>query len=135
MTSPKMPRGWRSRLPVFVLVLAVVGGISLLATAGAEGTLTYYRTPTELLAAPTAGHDVRLEGLVVAGSIHRDDSTVAFVLSDGTHQIEVVSHSVPPQTFRAGQAAVVDGVLDQHQIFQARSVVVRHNNQYEPSTS
>ncbi|MEX0429326.1 cytochrome c maturation protein CcmE [Nocardioides sp. DS6] len=132
MTALRIPRGWRARLPLLVLVLAVVVAVSLLATAGAEGTLTYYRTPSELLAAPSS-HQVRLGGLVVDGSIHRHDGTVRFALTDGKQQVEVVSRTVPPQTFRAGQGAVVNGTLDDRGVFEARSVVVRHDNQYEPS--
>lgn len=133
MRRPRLPRGWRGRLPILVLVVAVVAGVSMLATAGAEGTLTYYRTPTELLASPSGNHQVRLGGLVVAGSITRDAGTVRFELTDGAHQVEVVSHTVPPQTFRAGQGAVVDGVMGRNDVFLASSVIVRHDNQYQPA--
>lgn len=128
----RLPRSWRARVPMLVLVVAVVVGVSLAATAGAEGSLTYYRTPSEVLAAPST-HDVRLGGLVVDGSIHRHDGTVKFALTDGKHQVEVVSHTVPPQTFRAGQGAVVDGTLGSDGVFAAHSVVVRHDNQYKPA--
>lgn len=132
MTSLRFPRGWRGRLPLLVLVVAVVAAVSLIATAGAEGTLTYYRTPSELIASPSS-HQVRLGGLVVDGSIHRHGATVRFALTDGKHQVEVVSRTVPPRTFRAGQGAVVNGNLDDNGVFEARSVVVRHDNQYQPS--
>jgi cytochrome c-type biogenesis protein CcmE len=127
-----IPGSWRARIPLLVLVVAVVAGVSLLATAGAEGSLTYYRTPSELLAAPSS-HAVRLGGLVVDGSIHHHGATVRFALTDGDHQVEVVSRTVPPRTFRAGQGAVVDGTLDDRGVFEASSVVVRHDNQYEPA--
>jgi len=132
MSALRLPRSWRGRIPLLVLVAAILAGVSLMATAGAEGTLTYYRTPSELLAAPSS-HQVRLGGLVVAGSIHRHGGTVRFALTDGKQRVEVVSRTVPPQTFRAGQGAVVNGTLDGHGVFQARSVVVRHDNQYQPS--
>lgn len=128
----RIPRGWRARLPLLVLVAAIVAGVSLLATAGAEGTLTYYRTPSQLIASPTA-HEVRLGGLVVAGSIEHQQGTIRFELTDGQHQIEVISQTMPPHTFRAGQGAVVDGTMDSSGVFDAHSVVVRHDNQYQPS--
>jgi cytochrome c-type biogenesis protein CcmE len=128
----RLPAGWRGRLPILVLVLAVVGGVSMLATAGAEGTLTYYRTPSELLASPSGNHEIRLGGLVVVGTIQRQGGTVRFELTDGVHQVEVVSQAVPPQTFRANQGAVVDGVMGRDDVFRATSIVVRHDNQYQP---
>lgn len=132
MTARVLPSGWRGRIPLLVLVAAVVIAVALLATAGAEGSLSYYRTPSEVLAAPSGGQ-VRLGGLVVPGSIHRQGETIRFALTDGKHQVEVVSDVVPPRTFRPGQGAVVQGTLDGHGVFEARSVVVRHDNQYKPA--
>lgn len=126
------PSTWRRRAPLLVLVAAVLAAVALFAGAGAEGTLTYYRTPSELLAAPSA-HQVRLGGLVVAGSIHRHQGRVRFELTDGDHQVEVDSSVVPPHTFRAGQGAVVQGVLDDNGVFEAHSVIVRHDNKYQPA--
>jgi cytochrome c-type biogenesis protein CcmE len=123
----------RARLPLAVLVLAVVAGITLLATAGAKGTLTYYKTPSELLSAPATTHPVRLGGLVVAHSVHRHGSSVRFALTDGDKQIEVVTDVAPPSTFRVGQGAVVQGTLGSGEVFHATSVVVRHDNQYRPA--
>lgn len=126
------PSTWRGRIPLLVVVVAVLAAVGLFAGAGAEGTLTYYRTPSEVLAAPSA-HQVRLGGLVVKGSIHRHHGTMRFELTDGDHEVEVHSSVVPPHTFRAGQGAVVQGVLDDHGIFEAHSVVVRHDNKYRPA--
>jgi cytochrome c-type biogenesis protein CcmE len=124
--------GWRRRVPLLVLVAASVTGVLLVATAGSEGTLTYYRTPTELVVAPS-DDQVRLGGLVVADSIRRDDDRLRFRLTDGDHEIEVVSDDVPPKTFRVGQGAVVEGSLDDRGVFRAESIVVRHDNQYQPA--
>jgi cytochrome c-type biogenesis protein CcmE len=132
MTARVLPSGWRGRVPLLILVLAVVVAVTLLATAGAEGSLSYYRTPSEVLAAPSSGQ-VRLGGLVVPGSIHRHGDALWFALTDDKQQVEVVSDVVPPRTFRPGQGAVVQGVLNGHGVFEARSVVVRHDNQYKPS--
>lgn len=132
MTARALRSGWRGRIPLLALVVAVIVGVALLAGAGAEGSLSYYRTPSEVLAAPSGGQ-VRLGGLVVPGSIHRQGQTVRFALTDGKHQVEVVSDVVPPQTFRSGQGAVVQGTLDGRGVFEARSVVVRHDNQYKPA--
>lgn len=132
MTRRVLRAGWRGRIPLLALVAAVVVAVALLAAAAAEGSLDYYRTPSQVLAAPSGGQ-VRLGGLVVPGSIHRQGETIRFALTDGRHQVEVVSDVVPPQTFRSGQGAVVQGTLDGRGVFEARSVVVRHDNQYKPA--
>ena len=123
---------WRGRLPLLVLVLVVVGGASLFAAAGSEGTLSYYRTPSELVGSASSG-TVRLGGLVVDGSVRESGGTVRFALTDGETRLDVVVDSVPPSTFRAGQGAVVAGRLGSDGVFHGQSVVVRHDNQYQPS--
>jgi cytochrome c-type biogenesis protein CcmE len=120
----------RGRIALGVLVLAVVAAVALVATAGAKGTLTYYRTPSEVLSAAHPDQSVRLGGVVVRGSVHRDGATVRFALTDGTKTVHVVTDAAPPSTFRVGQAAVVQGHLDSRGVFEASSVVVRHDNEY-----
>ena len=123
---------WRGRLPLLVLVLVVIGGVSLFAAAGSEGTLSYYRTPSEVVGS-TGSSTVRLGGLVVDGSVRHSGGTVRFALTDGDTKVDVVVGSVPPATFRAGQGAVVAGKLGSDGVFHGESVVVRHDNQYQPA--
>lgn len=120
----------KGRIALGVLVLAVVAGVALVATASAEDTLTYYRTPTEVLSSTHRDQSVRLEGIVVDGSVHQSGTAVSFRLTDGKNTVAVVADATPPSTFRAGQAAVVQGALDADRVFEASSVVVRHDNEY-----
>lgn len=130
----RTPRLWRrGRLSFGVLGLVAVVGVVLLATSGFQGSLTYYKTPSELSAEPpAAGQQVRLGGLVVRGTVHHHGSAVRFRLTDGVDDIDVVTHDAPPQTFRAGQGAVVQGRLGTGGVFRANQVMVRHSNEYEP---
>lgn len=121
----------KGRIALGVLVLAVVAAVALVATASAKDTLTYYRTPSEVLGSADPGETVRLEGEVVKGSVHHTGTSVGFELTDGKKTIPVVADATPPSTFRAGQDAVVQGRLDAG-VFRTSSVVVRHDNEYRP---
>ncbi|HET7328183.1 MAG TPA: cytochrome c maturation protein CcmE [Nocardioidaceae bacterium] len=126
--SRKSPRRRAALVALVVLMGAVV-----LAVSGFEGTLTYYRTPTEVAAKPPPPDErFRVGGMVVPGSIRHDDAGVHFVLTDGATDLEVVSSSSPPRTFRAGEGAVVEGDLVADGVFAAELVVVRHSNEYRP---
>ena len=126
----------RSRRRALFLGLVVVAAVAVLAVAAMEGTFTYYRTPTELAAHPSGpGQSLRLSGMVVPGSVHRHGSHVRFELTDGAHDVTVRSVAAPPSDFRAGQGAVVEGVMKQPGVFQAQRVLVRHSNQYRPANS
>jgi cytochrome c-type biogenesis protein CcmE len=124
----------RAGRAALVAVLLAAGG--LLVTAALRDTLTYYRTPAEVLDDPAAaGQRIRLGGDVVPGSLRRDGDLVVFRLAAGGHEITVRQHGVPPETFREGEGAVVEGTLASDGVFHSDQVMVRHGNEYRPSTS
>lgn len=131
--DPTPPRRtlWSRRTRAIVLGVVALAGVVVLAASGFQDTLTYYRTPTEVAHdQPPPDQRFRVGGLVVPGSVERDGGRVSFVLTDGATDIDVVSSSTPPQTFRAGQGAVVEGLLVNQGTFRADRVLVRHSNEY-----
>ncbi|MDW5329666.1 cytochrome c maturation protein CcmE [Plantactinospora sp. KLBMP9567] len=128
--DPAMSRPGRAR---FSLALVVLAGTALLIHAGLQGTLSYYRTPTELAADPDDRTTrARLGGAVVPGSVRQDGDQIVFRLAADGHEITVRQTGVPPDTFRAGQDAVVEGVLGSDGVFYADQVLVKHGNDYRP---
>ncbi|MFE9690173.1 cytochrome c maturation protein CcmE [Micromonospora sp. NPDC005806] len=124
----------RAGRAALLAVLLAAGG--LLVTSALRDTVTYYRTPGELLDDPSvARHRVRLGGDVVPGSLHHDGDLVVFRLAEGGHEITVEQRGAPPETFREGTGAVVEGTLSPDGVFRSDQVVVRHGNEYRPSSS
>jgi cytochrome c-type biogenesis protein CcmE len=124
------------RLRLSAVGLVACAAVVVVAAAGLHHTLTYYETPSEVIAhPPVAGQEFRLGGLVERGSVTRAGVTVRFVLTDGAHDLDIVTSTSPPTTFRAGQGAVVEGWLTRNGVFHASQVLVRHSNQYEPPSS
>ncbi|MFG1891092.1 cytochrome c maturation protein CcmE [Micromonospora sp. NPDC049051] len=118
---------------LLVAVLLAIGG--LLVTSALRGTLIYYRTPSEVLSDPEAGRQrIRLGGEVVPGSLRHDGDLVVFQLADAGHRVPVRQRGVPPQAFREGEDAVVEGRLGTDGVFDADQVLVRHGNEYRPSS-
>ncbi|MEV0430477.1 cytochrome c maturation protein CcmE [Micromonospora sp. NPDC049836] len=116
------------------LVAVLLAGGALLVTGALRDTLTYYRTPAEVLGDPAAiGERVRLGGEVVPGTVHQDGDLVVFRLGGSGQEVPVRQHGVPPETFREGQDAVVEGRLGTDGVFDADHLVVRHGNEYRPS--
>lgn len=125
MTGRRIQRPVRWRLAL--LVLAVTGVLVLVLGAALDGTLTYYRTPSQLAASSTGS--VRLGGTVVPGSLHTGAGVVTFALTDGKATTEVRATSIPSSSFRQGENAVVEGVL-RDGVFEASSVMVKHSEKY-----
>jgi cytochrome c-type biogenesis protein CcmE len=127
-----MSRRRRAQLALAVVTLA---GIGLLVASGLRDTVTYYRTPGEVLADPDSGHErVRVGGQVVPGSLRLDGGQTLFRLGEGGHEISVVQLGAPPGSFREGEDAVVEGVLGSGGLFQSDTVLVRHGNEYRAPT-
>jgi cytochrome c-type biogenesis protein CcmE len=124
-------RPTRTRLALATVVLA---GAGLLSYSAMQGTLTYYRTPAEVATDQDTRHTrTRLGGEVVPGSVQRDGTSMVFRLAADGHEITVRQRGAPPETFREGQDAVVEGLLGADGVFRSEQVVVRHGNEYRPA--
>jgi cytochrome c-type biogenesis protein CcmE len=119
------------RIAVVAVVLAAG---ALLVTSALRDTLTYYRTPGQVLDDPDAGRErVRLGGEVVPGSMRRSGEVLVFRLAEAGREIAVEQRGAPPETFREGEGAIVEGTLSPDGVFRSDHVLVRHGNEYRPS--
>jgi cytochrome c-type biogenesis protein CcmE len=123
----------RRRVPVRLLLVAgiVLVAVGVLALAGLQGSLVYYRTSSELLADPALeGQRLRLGGLVLEGSVETTADGVRFALTDGVTDVPVVNAGQPRGVFQEGQGAVVEGVLGADGVFRSDVLLVKHDNEY-----
>jgi cytochrome c-type biogenesis protein CcmE len=122
------------RLRVLALGGAVVASLGWVATNGLASSLVYYETPSDLLAqGPTrAGERVRLGGQVEPGTVHRAPGGVAFVVTDGAHEMAVAHQGGVPSMFQAGRGVVNEGVYGRDGVFHSDTILVKHDNVYRP---
>lgn len=95
--------------------------------------LVYYWTPTEMVEAGSKarGATIRLGGMVEAGSVRNDGSTLSFRVTDGTTSVPVHTQAIPPAMFREGIGVVVEGSVDETGHFTSKRLMVKHDNQYK----
>ena len=88
-----------------------------------QEALVYFVTPSELKAKETSSADkfLRMGGMVVKGSLQKDvkNLTYRFELTDGANSFPVFFRGVPPDLFREGTGAVVEGRIGKDGVFQA----------------
>ncbi|MDX1269037.1 MAG: cytochrome c maturation protein CcmE, partial [Oceanisphaera sp.] len=107
------------------LLLAVVIGLSVmtgLVLYALQQNIDLFYTPTELVQGkgedkikPEVGQRLRIGGMVVPGSVSRDQQSlkVSFDLVDaGGEVITVIFDGILPDLFREGQGIVAQGHLD-----------------------
>jgi cytochrome c-type biogenesis protein CcmE len=99
-----------------------------------ENILFYY-SPTQVAAGePPEGRRFRVGGLVVPGSVQREEGNmeVRFVLTDNAQTVDVVYSGILPDLFREGQGIIAHGELTNPGVFTADEVLAKHDENYMP---
>lgn len=126
----------RKQRLIVVLLIVVLSSIAigLLLFAIRDNINLFY--PPAKFSADEVPRDVRLRagGCVKPGSIQRDDDSlqVEFVLVDNRGQLRVTYEGILPDLFAEGEAAVVNGLWKQDNIFHADQVLAKHDETYMP---
>ena len=131
-TRPSLKRRAKFVIGAAVVVVVLLG---LMVWAMARpGSTSYYLTTSELAAAgaTTAGHQVKLNGRVVAGSIDRTGLRTTFVVSDGRTQVPVTTRQPLPSSFKNGSEIVAQGSFDGH-AFAAGQVLAKCPSKFKPA--
>lgn len=129
-----MTDAMKKRLFGIGAVTIALGALGLIAYGNLGDSIVYYLSPTQLLEKSNAQDaTVRLGGMVVAGTYKWDQEThiVEFDLSDTKSKIHVINKGNPPQMFREGIGAVVEGKMSADGTFYSEKVMVKHDNQYQ----
>jgi cytochrome c-type biogenesis protein CcmE len=115
--------------------VVIASTIGYLIVGGIREAAVYYITPTELKAKGPATTDraFRLGGMVVPGSRRWDPQTLklAFRLSDDKEQVAVEYVGSPPDLFKEGAGAIVEGKY-MNGLFQADTILAKHSEEYQP---
>jgi cytochrome c-type biogenesis protein CcmE len=118
--------------------VAIAGAVLYLVLANTGATAEYYMTITQLRSCSScSARTVRVAGVVVAGSIARDDSNqvVRFRISDSkATAMPVIYSGVVPDIFQAGAQVVVEGKLGSNGVFQAETLLTKCPSKFQAAT-
>lgn len=120
----------RRRLRYAVVAAVLVGAVALLASQ-IGSSLNYFETVDQAVAQRSSlgSQTIRLEGVVVPGSVYRSADGVDFVAAGTVDRISVQNTGNPPQLFQPNIPVVVVGhfVGDS---FVSNQIIVDHSAQY-----
>ncbi|GMG84747.1 cytochrome c maturation protein CcmE [Paralimibaculum aggregatum] len=121
----------RIRMLAFGFV-ALVGAVVLVALTF-DDTIAFFKSPSEIVAAPPPPEQLlRIGGLVAEGSLVRGEGeTVSFDVTDGAATVRVSFTGVLPDLFREGQGVIAEGRM-QGGTFAAQEVLAKHDENYIP---
>jgi cytochrome c-type biogenesis protein CcmE len=125
----------RRKLLVILLLLLVLSVAIACVLYALRQNISLFYTPTQI-AMNQAPHDrlIRAGGVVVPGSVLRGQKglSVSFEITDYRHTIEVHYTGILPDLFREKQGIVAEGYLRQSPVFQAQTVLAKHDENYMP---
>jgi cytochrome c-type biogenesis protein CcmE len=112
-------------------VLAIAAALVLSAL---RQSIVFFNSPTDVVEQHLApGSRVRIGGLVKDGSVKRSaDLRINFAVTDGQSDIAVAYQGIVPDLFREGQGVVVEGKMGQSGLFEADTVLAKHDERYMP---
>jgi cytochrome c-type biogenesis protein CcmE len=124
----------QQRLGLLALGMMVLAGAVALVLSAFSSNLVFFYSPSDLKTQAIAvDRRVRVGGLVETGSVHRSsDSRVAFRITDGKTDVAVVYRGILPDLFREGQGVVAEGKLAAGGVFDASTILAKHDERYMP---
>ncbi|MFQ5781335.1 MAG: cytochrome c maturation protein CcmE, partial [Nitrospiria bacterium] len=124
------------RAGIIFSIAVVVMGLGYLMFGKFGENLVYFVTPSEVVAfsADRYGKKVRVAGMVVEESVKIVPNTlkIRFDLTDGAETIPIAFEGVPPDLFKEGKGAVVEGFWDTDRIFRSHMIMAKHDEDYMP---
>jgi len=135
------PRRKKRLLAITSIVFGLGAVVGLVLYALQENINLFY-TPSELiegkgpnLEKPYIGQKLRIGGMVVPGSVVRDESSleVSFKLTDTGPLVTIRYQGILPDLFREGQGIVAQGVLIESDVIEAFEVLAKHDEEYMPA--
>jgi cytochrome c-type biogenesis protein CcmE len=121
------------RLALIGTAVGVLGIALALVLYAMRDTIVFFHAPGDLaVKAVQPGTRFRIGGLVKEGSIRRDGQRIAFEVVDAQAAVPVRYQGIVPDLFREGQGVVAEGALDASGVFNADTILARHDETYMP---
>jgi len=125
----------KRRLIAVLLIIAGVGVAAAITSWSLRQNMLYFVSPADAMQQQLPAHrQIRLGGLVVAGSVQRTASGlgVDFIVTDGKASVPVHYEGILPDLFREGKGVITRGAFDDERRFVAVEVLAKHDENYMP---
>ena len=123
------------RLLLILISLTMIMFAILLILYNSRENISFFFTPTELLDSKIdTNKQIRIGGFVEKNSfIKISASSFVFNLTDNVNSIKITYNGILPDLFKEEQGAVVEGKINSENLFIAKNVFAKHDENYMPS--
>ena len=94
--------------------------------------LLFFYTPTDLITKKIKQNEtLKLGGMVMLDSIHREGDSITFTVTDFQNDIKVIYKGTPPTLFKEKAGVVAIG-KKKDEYFYATEILAKHDEKYMP---
>ena len=124
------------RLLFILLTLVIILSAVLLILYNTREHVSYFYTPSEIDKSDIVTDKIiRIGGFVEENSFNKiSSSKFNFRITDEKASIFVTFNGILPDLFREGQGAVIEGTFGNNDVFNAKSVFAKHDENYMPAS-
>ena len=124
------------RLLLILLTLVIILSAVLLILYNTREHVSYFYTPSEIDKSDIVTDKIiRIGGFVEENSFNKiSSSKFNFRITDEKASIFVTFNGILPDLFREGQGAVIEGTFANNDVFNAKSVFAKHDENYMPAS-
>ncbi len=124
------------RLLLILLTLVIILSAVLLILYNTREHVSYFYTPSEIDKSDIiTNKTIRIGGFVEENSFNKiSSSKFNFRITDEKASIFVTFNGILPDLFREGQGAVIEGAFGNNDVFNAKSVFAKHDENYMPAS-
>jgi len=121
----------RTRTRTWVVGALILGALGFLLARGLGDATVYFKTADEVVAQRVSlgTRRFRIEGTVVAGTVHQVGDDVRFVIENNGATVAVRHRGDPPELFRPGIPVVLEGRFAGTE-FESDRIMVKHTEDY-----
>jgi len=121
----------RTRTRTWVVGALILGALGFLLARGLGDATVFFKTADEAVAqrASLGTRRFRIEGTVVAGTVHQVGDDVRFVIENKGATVAVRHQGDPPELFRPGIPVVLEGRFAGTE-FASDRIMVKHTEDY-----
>ena len=124
------------RLMLILLTLVIILSAVLLILYNTREHVSYFYTPSEIDKSDIVMDKIiRIGGFVEENSFNKiTSSKFNFRITDEKASIFVTFSGILPDLFKEGQGAVIEGTFSNNNVFNAKSVFAKHDENYMPAS-
>ncbi len=121
------------RFMVIAAGLAVIAIAAMFVLNAFRSNLVFFFTPTQVANGEAPKNQtMRIGGMVKEGTLLRDGTRIAFVVTDTARDVPVKYQGMLPDLFKEGRGVVAQGRINASGEFEASEVLAKHDENYMP---